>query len=133
MYEIVKNVIASGRYELSALLGRIDTLWVQGDLTDEQRTELIALAREHADLSGSVSILRKLEELDARVRALETDTEEGETPETYPDYVAGKWYYTGDRMTFAGKRYICTAPSGQVCVWSPDEYPAYWQEVTAGE
>ena len=128
MYEIVKNVIASGRYELSALLGRIDTLWVQGDLTDEQRTELAALAREHADLSGSVSILRKLEELDARVRALE-----GGGTEEWPDYAAGKWYYTGDRVTFAGKRYICTAPSGQVCVWSPDEYPAYWQEVTAGE
>ena len=39
MYEIVKNVIFSGRYDLSALLCKIDTLWVQGDLTDEQTDE----------------------------------------------------------------------------------------------
>ena len=128
MYEIVKNVIFSGRYDLSALLCKIDTLWVQGDLTDEQKTELVSLAQEHADLSGSVSILQKLEELDARVRALE-----GGGTEEYPDYVAGKWYYNGDKVTFAEKKYICTAPSGQVCTWSPAEYPAYWQEVTAGE
>ena len=130
MYEIVKNVIFSGRYDLSALLCKIDTLWVQGDLTDEQKTELVSLAQEHADLSGSVSILQKLEELEARVRALETEAEAGETPAAYPDYAAGKWYYGGDKVTFEGKTYICTAPSGQVCVWSPVEYPAYWQEAT---
>lgn len=124
MYEIVKNVIFSGRYDLSALLCKIDTLWVQGDLTDEQKTELVSLAQEHADLSGSISILQKLEELDARVRALE-----GGSTEEYPDYAAGKWYYGGDKVTFEGKTYICTAPSGQVCVWSPAEYPAYWEEV----
>lgn len=129
MYEIVKNVIFSGRYDLSALLCKIDTLWVQGDLTDEQKTELVSLAQEHADASGSVSILRKLEELDLRVTALE-QRETTQTPEEYPEYVIGKWYYNGDKITCDGDKYVCIAPEGQVCTWSPFEYPAYWEKVT---
>lgn len=128
MYEVVKNVIAGGRYDLSVLLRKIDTLWVQGDLTNEQKTELVSLAQDNADITDSISILQKLEELDARVRALE-----GGSPDDWPDYAAGKWYYTGDKVTFDGKQYICTAPQGQVCSWSPAEYPAYWQERVAGE
>ena len=125
MYEIIKNVITGGRYDLSELLRKIDTLWVQGALTEEQRAELVSLAQGNADISGSVCVLKKLEELDRRVRALE-----GGGAEDWPDYVAGQWYYNGDKVTFAGKRYICTAPAGQVCSWSPAEYPAYWQEAT---
>lgn len=37
MYEIVKNVIMSKRYELNDMLKKIDTLWVQGDITEEQK------------------------------------------------------------------------------------------------
>ena len=42
MYSIIKNVIASRRYELGDMLGKIDTIWVQGDLTDEQHVSKIA-------------------------------------------------------------------------------------------
>lgn len=35
MYEIIKSVIQSGRYELTDMLTKIDTLWVQGSLTDD--------------------------------------------------------------------------------------------------
>ena len=47
MYEIVKNVIMPGNFKLEDMSKKIDTLWVQGDLTEEQRTELIALMKEH--------------------------------------------------------------------------------------
>ena len=47
MYEIVKNVITSGDFKLADMQTKIDTLWVQGDLTDEQRTELLALMKEN--------------------------------------------------------------------------------------
>ena len=30
MYEIVKNVIQAGRYELSDMLKKIDVIWVTG-------------------------------------------------------------------------------------------------------
>lgn len=75
-------------------------------------------------------MLEKLSDLDRRVKALENASAESEPAEEYPEYVAGKWYYKDDKITHSGKRYICIAPDGVVCVWSPEEYPAYWQEVT---
>lgn len=127
MYDVIKDVINTRRYVLADMLHKIDTLWAQGDLDDDQRTELIALAQGNADMTQEVNVLAKLEELEKRVGALESgSTEPGET---YPDYVAGKWYYNGDKITFEGGKYKCIAPNGVVCVWSPKEYPVYWEKV----
>ena len=127
MYDVIKDVINTRRYVLADMLHKIDTLWAQGDLDDEQRTELIALAQGNADMEQEVNMLAKLEELEQRVRALEAgSTESGEA---YPDYVAGKWYYNGNKITFEGGKYKCIAPAGVVCVWSPKEYPTYWELV----
>lgn len=134
MYEITKSVIESKNYELADMLKKIDVLWMQGSLSDEQREDLIALARQNAEVQQSVDIMTKLEELDKRVKALEdakANTDEEEPSETtYPEYEAGKWYYAGDRVTFEGKVYECVAPEGVVCVWSPIDYPTYWKEIT---
>ena len=133
MYEITKSVIESKNYELTDMLKKIDVLWVQGSITEEQRNELIALARNNAEVQQSVDVLAKLEEHDRRIKALEdaqTSTDEEEPSETeYPEYTAGNWYYAGDTITFEGKTYKCIAPFGVVCTWSPSEYPAYWEEV----
>jgi hypothetical protein len=142
MYTITKNVIESGNYELSDMLKKLDTLWVQGSITDAEREELMALAREKANVQNSMDVIAKLEELDKRVKALEdaeknSDTSESEeetetvepTEPTYPEYTAGKWYYSGDKVSFGGKVYECIAPEGVVCVWSPSEYSAYWEEL----
>lgn len=43
MYEIVKSIIESGRYELADMLRKIDTLWVQNELTEEQKKELAGI------------------------------------------------------------------------------------------
>ena len=42
------------------------------------------------------------------------------------EYVAGTWYYRGDKILFNDEVYTCIAPVGVVCVWSPVEYPTYW-------
>lgn len=127
MYDVIKDVINTKRYVLADMLHKIDTLWAQGDIDDDQRTELIALAQGNADMTQEVNVLARLEELEQRVRALEAgSTEPGEA---YPDYVAGKWYYNGDKITFEGGKYKCIAPDGVVCVWSPKEYPVYWELV----
>ena len=127
MYDVIKDVINTKRYVLADMLHKIDTLWAQGDIDDDQRTELIALAQGNADMTQEVNVLARLEELEQRVRALETgSTEPGEA---YPDYVVGKWYYNGDKITFEGGKYKCIAPDGVVCVWSPTEYPTYWELV----
>lgn len=135
MYEIIKNVITSDRYELSDMLVKIDTIWLQGDLTDAERENLVTMAQDGADATNSIQVMQKLEELDKRVKELEDaaasdsgDSEDTET--TAPEYEAGKWYYTGDLVTFEGKTYKCIAPEGVVCVWSPKEYPTYWELVT---
>lgn len=142
MYDVIKNVIMSKRYELLELLNKIDVLWVQGDLTDDQRVELIALAQKYAQVENSIDVMSKLEEMDKRLKELEAivfapDPEEpGESEEPtimYPEYEAGKWYYAGDIVTFGGAVYECIAPEGVVCVWSPADYPAYWQAVVVEE
>ena len=136
MKDLIRNVIATKNYELADMLKKIDTLWVQGSITEEERMELIDLARENANMQNSLDLVAKVEELNIRVKALEDalfkkseeDTENGEEV-TYDEYVAGKWYYMGDVTLFDGKVYKCIAPEGQVCTWSPTDYPAYWEEV----
>ena len=127
MFEIIKNVISEKQFELSDILKKINTVWVQGDISDEEKTELAGMAQDNADISKSIDITAKLEELDRRVRVLEGGG--SEPSEEYPDYTAGKWYYGGDKVSFEGKNYVCTAPDGQVCTWSPTEYPAYREEI----
>lgn len=138
MYEVVKAYIQAGGYDLTALLTKIDTLWVQGSLSDDQRTQLRSLAQGGATLGGSTDILVKLQEHDQSIRALQEAVaalQQGSTDEstgnTVEEYVPGKWYYNGDQAAVDGVVYICTAPEGVVCTWSPAEYPPYWQEVTA--
>ena len=133
MQKIIEKVIESKNYELSDMLRKIDTLWVQGSIDDAMRKSLSDKARNNANVQNSLNILSKLEELDKRVKALEeakTENSDTETEETtYPEFVVGKWYYTGDRITFDGKSYECIAPENVACVWSPLDYPAYWKEI----
>ena len=135
MKSIFESVIKRGGYDLAGLLKRIDAYHIEGKLTDEERDELYAAARGGAQTGDSVIVLAKLQELDERVKALEdkavTGGETGGDAEEYPEYIAGKWYYAGDKITFGGEAYECCAPDGQVCTWSPVEYPAYWNKVPA--
>ena len=135
MYNIVKNVIQGKSYELTDILKKIDTLWIKGDLTDDQRAELYDMAREGAKVENSVDLIKKIEELDRRLTTLEDalkDTPpetEDELEESYPLYEPGKWYYAGDTVIFNDSTYKCIAPENVVCVWSPTEFPAYWELV----
>lgn len=49
MKEIIMEVVASGIYNLADVLRKIDTLWFQSSLTDDDRKELIQLAQENAN------------------------------------------------------------------------------------
>ena len=59
MYDIIKNVITSGSYELTDILKKIDTIWLQGALTEEQHKELVELARSSADPENSYAPIQK--------------------------------------------------------------------------
>ena len=141
MYTIIKSVINSGNFELVDILTKIDTIWVQGSITDSQRTELIALARSkatpeatYAPLQEQVDVLaERIDTLAARVTVLEaassgsSDQPPAESDE-WPPYVqptgAHDAYNTGNKITHAGKRYVCKMDG---CVWPPDVYPAGWE------
>ena len=134
MYEIIQNVIQSGRYELSDMLKKIDTVWVQGEITEGQKTELVKLAQENADPANSYAPLQEqidqlfeqYGQLESRVTALEGGEEP--EPEEWPEYVQPSGshdaYNTGDKVTYNGKHYICKMDG---CVWSPDTYPQAWE------
>ena len=82
MYQIIKNVIERGSYDLTAILQKVNTLWVNGNITDEQYDELLGLARSGAQPKDSVDIIARLNDLESRVRALESNTQI-ETPTEY--------------------------------------------------
>ncbi len=146
MYGTIKDVIESGRYELSDMLKKIDTIWLQGDITEEQKTELVKLAQEKADPENSYAPLQKqidnlyevvgtmetaLKSVTDRVTKLEDGEIEPSDTTEYPEYKqptgSHDAYNTGDKITYTdGKYYICQIDN---CVWSPEVYPSGWKLV----
>lgn len=157
MYEVIKSVIESGRFELKDMLKKIDTIWLQGDITEEQKAELVTLAQEKAKPENSYAPLqdqineafKKIENLTATVNenakgmsaikeaveklggSVTTTEPDPEPEEEYPEYVqptgAYDAYNTGDKITYQGEKYECIMNG---CVWSPVDYPQGWKKVT---
>jgi hypothetical protein len=102
-------------------------LWVQGDITDEQKTELVSLARINANVDEHIGVGPAFAALNTRITALELklnellktfEAEAEAAPAENPDnFVPGKTYYTGNKVRFTdGEIYVCIAPPGAVCV-----------------
>lgn len=132
MFNVFKNVIENRNFELKGIIKKIDTLWAQSSITDDERAELISLAQSKANVQQSIDVMQKLEELDKRMKVVEemlanNDESADYTEVTYADYEVGKWYYNGNIIKFEDALYKCVAPDGVVCVWSPSDYPAYWE------
>lgn len=129
MYNIIKTVITSGNFELTDIIRKIDTVWFEGKITDEEKAELVEMAQGKANPQHSMDLVAKVADLEKRVKILEEQKSTDEpTEETYEPFVEGKWYYNGDMISFEGKNYRCIAPEGTACVWSPSAYPNYWFE-----
>ena len=162
MYDVVEAVINSGRFELSDILKKIDTIWLQGGFSNEDRDSLVEIAREKANPENSYADVRiqisevfdeissikgiigqinsQIEDLSSAVFGEDIpgpgdqDVHDISDEDTWPEYSqptgAHNAYYNGDKITFNEKKYVCIAPDGAPCVWSPEDYPAYWQEKT---
>ena len=133
------ELIGGRQYDLEDVLHRIDVMYAADRLTDEERMALYALARENAkaqyDYSTEIeSLWTAVRDIRDRLTALEGEsTEEPEEPtDEWPEFKqptgAHDAYYTGDKITYNGKRYICIMPENVACTYSPDVYPAGWQE-----
>lgn len=147
MYSVIKDVLNKGSYELVDILNKINKLWVENNLTEEERDELVNLARTNANPDNSYAPLQKqieevykeitslkglIDGLDARVLAIEKGSpqEPIDPPveEEYPEYKqptgAHDAYNVGDKITFEGKKYECLING---CVWNPHDYPQGWK------
>lgn len=133
MKTIIENVINSQQYELNAMLKKIDTMWLQGGISDDERTELISLAREKATPDmGYATIEQRIFSIEQRLAALE-NAGQFATPEEYPEWRqptgAHDAYHAGDKITYKNKRYICIAPEGYTVAYPPDVLPNMWKIV----
>lgn len=154
MYSIIKNVIERGNYELKDMLNKIKEMYVENEITKENREELEDLARNKANPENSyaplqeqidnlyleLNTLKSTVEANARgmsalkeaVEELGSTVTEPEIPvtEEYPEYKqptgAHDSYKIGDKITFEEKKYKCVLDN---CVWSPAEYPSAWEEI----
>ena len=127
IYKILTDVLNSGNFDLGEKLESIQYYQVHGELTLEQMEELFSLAREKAqpqyDPENDISLLLdRLHALEERVAKLEST----EVVEKYPEYEDGRWYFSGEGVTFEGTKYTCIAKKTK---FSPAEKPKDWQEV----
>ena len=157
MYDIIKNVIESKDYELRDMLYKINKMYIESYITEDQKSELDKLARANANAENSYApIQEQIDKAFSEISELKTTMEANaigmsalkeaveklgakiETPveepkEEYPEYVqptgAHDCYNTGSKVTFKGEKYTCLIDG---CVWSPEEYPQGWkkEEVT---
>lgn len=135
MKSIIKNVIASRNFELADLLRKLDKLWLEGSISDAERDELAAAARENVDMDKGYA------DHESRIRALEEDVAalwrigvEEPDAEEYPAWKrptgAHDAYFIGSKMTYTdGKKYTCIAPEGVGVTYGPDVLPNFWQLV----
>lgn len=144
MYEIVKNVIFSGNFKLDDMTKKINTLWVQGDLTEEQKNELFILMKEHlnpeTEMPEALEMCRALKEeveiLKERVAKLENGGITPEPPvgvevpvwETW-DGISNRYQY-GAAVTLDQKYYI-SCHNGQN-TWMPGSMgtEGLWKEIS---
>lgn len=141
MYEIIKSVIQSKDYELREMLYKINKMYIESAITEAEKTELDELARQNAVAENSYALLKvqiediysKLAQITSRLEALENIEEPSEPVDEYQEYKqptgAHDAYHVGDKIIYNGKKYICKLDN---CVWSPDEYPSAWEEVSEG-
>lgn len=144
-YEDLRAQISSGDFKLQAMLDKLTRLYIDDMLTEDEYDVLMQLARDNAnpdvEIVENADIIKqlmqrvteseqKLKDLEALIVKLEDPETEPEEPVvTYEPYDPHKWYYKDMTCSFEGKNYICIAPEGVVCTWSPAGYPSYWKLV----
>jgi len=78
MKQFIESIILTGNYNLAEMEERIQKMYVLGKLTEEEMTELLALASDHASDALQIDVVAKIKELEDRIFVLEHPVE--------PDY-----------------------------------------------
>lgn len=148
MYEIIKNIIENGAFRVSDLTNKIDTLWAESKLSDDERSQLVQMMTDHLNPATEAPELKEMyERLEARVTTLEADVqalkggeesggEEEPGTVTVPawepwDGISNKYQY-GAVVTHNGKYYLDVL-QGMQNTWEPESAGVderYWKEIT---
>lgn len=124
MFEIIKSVIKNKNFELKDILYKINKMYIESAITEEEKAQLDELARENAVAENSYAplqeqienIYNELANINSRLDKLEGQEEpiEPEEPtetDEYPEFVqptgAHDAYNIGDKVTYNGKKYVC--------------------------
>ena len=133
-------IINSDNFDLTELTSRINFYHIKGDLTDEDRQELLEMARGKAQDTVTIDTRNEILEVWTRISALENRVtalensqggggDEPTPADEWPEFVqptgAFNAYQIGDKVTYQGKHYTCLIAN---CLWAPDIYPLGWQE-----
>lgn len=84
--EIFKTYILEGNYNLDDLAYKLDKMFIEGKITEEERDELLLMATERAKDDKQINLYEKIVDLEHRVVALEAK----DIPEWYAGYVTRK-------------------------------------------
>ena len=146
MYAIIKDLINNKNYQLVDIITKINKLWLEYQLSDEQRDELIELANANINIDNEKPELQKQIDtlsdyikstLEPRIKALEEGQAVEPPPEEeYPawvpyDGVVNLGYDYGDKVSHNGFNWI-NMLQGMKNIWEPgasgiDE--RYWKKV----
>lgn len=123
MKAIFKTVISKGDYDLTTLLNKIDTYYVEGKLSEADRAELYNLAR--ATPKAQYNIQEEIEKLWSAIRELQNKEVDTDVKDFIQPTGAHNAYHIGDRVRYKGYIYTCLLDN---CVWSPDTLPSAWEK-----
>lgn len=141
MYEIIKAIIENGIFRVNDLTNKIDTLWAESKLSDDERNQLVQMMTDHLNPDSEAPELKDMyERLEARVSTLEAEVQalKGEEPGTVTvpawepwDGISDKYQY-GAVVTHNGK-YFLDVLQGMQNTWEPESAGVderYWKEIT---
>ena len=112
-YEALKTSIGFGNYILSEMEDRIDRIWIEGHLTDDQRIELRTLAANSSDETTEFlkEVMSLYAELNTRVYNLEHPMDI--YPIWRPGYITKKHEVVRYDVTGDGEYDLCRYDGGR--------------------
>ena len=146
MYDIIKNIIQNGMFKVSDLTTKIDTLWAESKLSDDERNELVQMMTDFLNPSTEAPELKDLyERLEARVVVLEDAVKElqsgGEEEPEPGEIVIPAWVpwdgisdnYQYGAVVKHSEKYWQNMLQGVQNTWEPGAVGVddrYWKEIT---
>lgn len=160
MFNFIKNIIEKGNFELKDIIYKINKMYVENHLTEEQKEELEGLARERANPKNSYAEMDKqLEDIWTAIKGNRDEVEslkdeleiirkefaklKGEEipeeeviPEEPEEVIYPEWTQpNGAHDAFnTGDRVMFNGKLVESTidgnVWSPEVYPQGWKEVS---